>query len=234
MGGGETRAVPAGFSRLAVCVLVLLALGGNFLLAGCASAPMPEGSPIIRVIDSAKDFPNRVTAGRVSLGYPDDLWVIFQGNTYSTQVFDKEVESVMTLVGDEDFSHGFTVGESTGMTFDEVLRHAETAQEEAPQRAALLEEKAKESEMAAQMFSGLADHYRNVVYREPELAALDGHRALIWGMSVTKEGVAGITRLCLVEVDQNTLGFVMCGYRDCEYNADPAFWDDIFSSLEVR
>lgn len=237
MGGGETRAVPAGFSRLAVCVLVLLALGGNFLLAGCASAPMPEGSPIIRVIDPAKDFPNRVTVGRVSLGYPDDLWVIAEMEPGTSNMLGKEISGSQKVVGDDNFSHGFYVGEFTGANFDDLRGFTEGAQEEARRAADELEERlgdpqASDAEVA--MWSSFLEGFRKRVYLEPQLVVLDRSRGLIWDIVVPYENDAFITRFYFVEVDGDTVGFAYCGFYQHEYDAEPAYWDDIFASIEVR
>ena len=229
------RAVRPGFVRAACCALALSTLAGCLLATGCSSAPSStENPPLVQVVDGAVDFPHRVTVGRVSLGYPDTLWVIDESEPRTTDLFGKEVAVSQALVGDDDFSHGFTVGEVSGIAFDDLLGYAEQAQEQAPERAAMLEEKAKESEQSAQMFGGLAEHYRNVVYSGPESIMLNGRRAFVFGESSAREGATGISRMYFVEVDRDTVGFVLCGYHDYEYDADPAFWDDVLASLVVR
>lgn len=229
------RAVRPGFVRAACCALALSTLAGCLLATGCSSAPSStENPPLVQVVDGAVDFPRKVTVGRVSLGYPDTLWVIDELEPRTTDLLDKKVAVSQTLVGDDDFSHGFLVGEISGIAFDDLLGYAEQAQEQAPARVAVLEEKAKESEQSAQMFGGLAEHYRNVVYSGPDPIVLNGCRAFVFGESSAREGATGVSKMCFVEVDRDVVGFVVCGYHDYEYDADPAFWDDIFASLEVR
>ena len=48
------------------------------------------------------------------------------------------------------------------------------------------------------------------------------------------EGGRAVTRINFIEVDGSTVGIVYCGFYQHEYDADPAFWDDILASLEVR
>lgn len=229
------RAMRPGFVRAAFCALVLSTLGGCLLATGCSSAPpSTENPPLVHVVDGAVNFPHKVTVGRTSLGYPDTLWEIDELEPRTTDLFGKEVAVSQTLVGDDDFSHGFLLGEISGIAFDDLLGYAEKAQEQAPARAAMLEEKARESESTAQIFGGLAEHYRNVVYSGPEPIVLNGSRAFVFSESSAREGATGISKMYFVEAGRDTVGFAVCGYHDYEYDADPAFWDDIFASLEVR
>ena len=160
--------------------------------------------------------------------------MILEPEPAETNVLGKPLTATQALVGDDDFSHGFAVAECKGLSFEDVWEFAETAQELALARAELLENKAAESEASSQMFGGMARHYRNVVYDDPELVVLDGRRGIVWGMVVPNEGVRAVTRIYVVEVDESTIGAAYCGFYQHEYDADPAFWDDILASLEVR
>lgn len=232
MGEANRKAGRGGAVRAVLCAASLCLFGGLLATTGCAE-PKPHDEPIVHVVKGAKDFPCRLEVGRVSLGYPETLWVIDELEPQETNALGNQVTATTALVGDNDFSHGFFVGEVVGMGFDEMREFAETAQEQAPARAAALEEKARESEVSAQMFGGMAEHFRHVVYRDPQFVVVDGHRGMRFDVTSDREG-AGVSRMCLVEIDDNAIGFVMCGFSWPEYDADPAFWDDIFASLEVR
>lgn len=232
---GEGRGTRRDPFRLVICAAAAVAVAlGLLAAAGGVPAPEASGEPLVQVVRSAKQFPNRVEAGRVSLGYPDGMWVILEPEPDETNVLGKLLTVTQALVGDDDFSHGFAVAECEGLSFEDVRELAETAQEQAPARAEMLEGKAAESESSAQMYGGLASHYRNVVYDTPEPVVMNGRRGIVWGMVVPFEGGRAVTRINFIEVDGSTVGIVYCGFYQHEYDADPAFWDDILASLEVR
>ena len=57
---------------------------------------------------------------------------------------------------------------------------------------------------------------------------------MIWDTVVPYENDGFVTRSYFAEIDGDTVGFVYCGFYQHEYDSDPAFWDDILASLEVR
>lgn len=233
---GEGRGTRRDPFRLVICAAVAVSLG-LLAAAGGVPAPEPSGEPLVQVVKSAKQFPNRVTEGRASLGYPDGLWVIAEMEPGTSNMMGREITGSQKVVGDDNFSHGFYVGEFTGMSFDDLRGYTEKAQEEARKAADALEERLRDpktSDAQAAMWSSFLENLRKRVYLEPQLVVLDGCRGLIWDTVVPYENDGFVTRSYFAEIDGDTVGFVYCGFYQHEYDADPAFWDDILASLEVR
>lgn len=235
---GEMRAGRRDPFCLVICAAAAVAVALGFLAAaGGVPAPEASGEPLVQVVRSAKQFPNRVTEGRVSLGYPDGLWVIAEMEPRTSNMLGREVTGSQKVVGDDNFSHGFYVGEFTGTGFDDLRGYTEKAQEEARRTADALEERLRDPETPdaeAAMWSSFLESLRKRVYLEPQLVVLDGRRGLIWDIVVPYENDGFVTRVYFAEVGGDTVGFVYCGFYQHEYDADPAFWDDILASLEVR
>lgn len=235
---GEERAIRRDPFCLVICAAAAIAVAlGLLAAAGGVPAPEPSGEPLVQVVRSAKQFPNRVTEGRVTLGYPDGMWLIAEMEPGTSNMLGREIAGSQKVVGDDNFSHGFYVGEFTGTSFDDLRGYTEKAQEEARKAADALEERLsdpKTSDAEAAMWSSFLEGLRKRVYLEPQLVVLDGCGGLIWDTVVPYENDAFITRFCFVEVDGSTVGFAYCGFYQHEYDADPSFWDDILASLEVR
>ena len=166
---GEGRGTRRDPFRLVICAAVAVSLG-LLAAAGGVPAPEPSGEPLVQVVKSAKQFPNRVTEGRASLGYPDGMWVIAEMEPGTSNMMGREIAGSQKVVGDDNFSHGFYVGEFTGMSFDDLRGYTKKAQEEARKAADALEERLRDPktpDAQAAMWSSFLENLRKRIYLEP-------------------------------------------------------------------
>ena len=205
--------------------MVAAAMIALFSLTGCA-------------LDGAADataFPNSVSVGPVSAGYPDGMTVAGELEpTQETEPYGVEYVQSGVIFGDpDDYAKRFTLLLCEGLSLDEVGAYAQVAQQQARERVAALEEAAESSELMGESFANAASVAARVEYDEPEAVSIDGRDGLTWVSRVPGDDDVAVTEMRFVAVDDDTVGVLMVGYQQSAYDADPSYYDDVMATLSV-
>lgn len=206
--------------------LVLLAT-----LVGCTA----EDSDL-RMIEDKSEYANVVELGPISARYPDDMVVVKQYEPAACVLFGEDLSCTQTTVlfGDpEDYRMRFNLMLCEGVSLADVEAHAAVAEQRARDRAKVLEGASETSEHMGDVFANAASVASRTEYAAPERVLINGDEGLVWYSTVPGEEDSFVNMMYLVEVDEDTTGLLLAGYMQSVYDEDPAYWDDVFSTLRV-
>lgn len=206
--------------------LVLLAA-----LVGCA-----DDDPDMRRIEDKSGYANVVEVGPISARYPDGMVVVRQYEPSESALFGRDFSCTETTVifGDpDDYRMRFNLILCEGVGLDDVEAYASVAEQRARESAAALEKAAETSEHLGETFANAASLNSRIEYAAPERVLINGDEGLVWYSTVPGEGDSFVNMMRFVEVDEDTTGVLLAGYFQSVYDEDPAYWDDVLSTLRA-
>lgn len=190
---------------LGIATLLLLAL------VGCATTEANN-------IDKKQDFPNTITVGPVSMGYPDEFSVF--GENRNGPILPEGMDLMTSTLMNKDMTVSFTVSQVTdpnGGGLDAIQAKYEEARNRNPDDM---------DEMQRMMLEAT----KNAVRLDPERFKLNGHDALVYGIDLNNS----MMREYYVEIDGQVVAAVQLALPKAVYDADPEYYDGIIASLVVN
>lgn len=206
-----------------------------FALAGCSNEGAHDSGA--RVVNDSSGYENVVELGPLTARYADDMVVVRRYEPRESVLFgDGPAYTDTTVIfGDpDDYRLRFNLILCEGMGLADVEGYTAVAEQQARDRVAALEEAAKSSEHLGQSFENAAILNSRIEYAEPERVVINGSDGLIWYSTVPGDGDSFVNMMYIVEVDDDTVGVILAGYYQSEYEKDPAFWDNVFCTLRVK
>lgn len=201
------------------------------MLVGCTTE-----SSDVRMIEDKTGYANVVELGPISARYPDGMVVVGRYEPSEGTLFGWDLPCTQTNVifGDpDDYRMCFNLVLCEGVGLDDVESYAAVAEQQARDRVEALEEASETSEHMGDVFANAASVASRTEYAAPERVLINGDEGLVWYSTVPGEEDSFVNMMYLVEVDEDTTGLILAGYFQSVYDEDPAYWDDVFSTLRA-
>lgn len=209
-----------------------------FTLTGCSNEGAHDSG--VREIKDRSGYENVVELGPISARYADGMVVVRQYEPRESSAsgdgpdYDHYTDTTVIFGDPDDYRLRFNLILCEGVGLDDVEAYAAVAEQQARDRVAALEEAAETSEHLGQSFENAAILSSRIEYAEPERVVINGSDGLVWYSTVPGDGNSFVNMTHIVEVDDDTIGVILAGYFQSEYERDPASWDDVLCTLSVK
>lgn len=188
------------------------------LLMAAAIACLVACSPVGR-------FPNTATVGRISVDYPDELAQYREPHVSMSGSEDARITERSVYVGNDDYSFGFLLQDSDGISFNEAWRIAEHIREARLAVADELEEKWGIPKRIAE----------NTFYDGPTRVEVDGVDAFVLeSRYVYPDRSVPVDIVYVIRIGDDGVGLLGGSFSNGEYEADRELYDRIFASVRIE